>query len=191
MNPFDDTMELEAPCGRLQFRPVRAGDEEGLLAFFRDGLSPRSQYLFCPHDPLEPERCLVEFGERIRRHAEHRDLTLVVEREGVIAGYFFLWRLDRSDGKPPTLGIGLADALHGQGIGAAMMDCLIDRARALGLPAIKLTHESTNERASRLYQSRCFVYTGEEQHSGPDGARIERAMRLDLAPSAQHAARST
>jgi RimJ/RimL family protein N-acetyltransferase len=185
MNPFDDTMELETPSGRLLLRPVRPGDEAGLLAFFRDGLSPRSQYLFCPHDPSEPERCLAEFAERIRRHAERRDLTLVVEQAGAIAGYFFLWWLDRSDGQPPTLGIGLSDALHGQGLGAAMMDCLIDRARALGLPAIKLTHESTNERAGRLYASRGFVYTGEEQRSGPDGVRLERAMRLNLSHAPQ------
>jgi RimJ/RimL family protein N-acetyltransferase len=185
MNPFDETTELEVPGGHLQFRPVRSGDESELLAFFRDRLSPRSQYLFCPHDPSEPERCLAEFAERIRRHAEHRDLTLVVEQAGAIAGYFFLWWLDRSDGQPPTLGIGLSDALHGQGLGAAMMDCLIDRARALGLPAIKLTHESTNERAGRLYESRGFVYTGEEHRSGPDGARIERAMRLSLSHAPQ------
>jgi RimJ/RimL family protein N-acetyltransferase len=183
MDPFDDTMELEVASGRLLFRPVRAGDEAGLLAFFRDGLTPRSQYLFCPHEPSQPERCLAEFADRIRRHAARLDLTLVVEQAGAIVGYFFLWWLDRTDSKPPTLGIGLADALHGQGVGAAMMDCLIARARALGLPAIKLTHESTNERAGRLYQSRGFVYTGEEHRSG---ARIERAMRLDF----RHAPRS-
>jgi RimJ/RimL family protein N-acetyltransferase len=184
MKPFDDTIQLEL-AGGLLVRPVRPGDEAELLAFFRDRLSPRSQYLFCPHDPSQPERCLAQFAERIRRHAERLDLTLVVEHEGVIVGYFFLWRLDRTDGKPPTLGIGLADAFQGQGIGAAMMDCLIARARALGLAAIKLTHESTNERAGRLYQSRGFVYTGEEQRSGPDGARIERAMRLDFAHAPQ------
>jgi RimJ/RimL family protein N-acetyltransferase len=185
MNPFDDTIELEVAGGRLLFRPVRPGDEAQLLAFFRDRLSPRSQYLFCPHDPSQPEQCLAQFTERIRRHAERKDLTLVAEQEGAIVGYFFLWWLDRTDGKPPTLGIGLADALHGQSVGAAMMDCLIARARALGLPAIKLTHESTNERAGRLYQSRGFVYTGEEHRSGPNDARIERAMRLDLCHAPQ------
>jgi RimJ/RimL family protein N-acetyltransferase len=185
MNPFEDSIELEAASGRLLLRPVRPGDEVGLLAFFRDGLSPRSQYLFCPHDPSQPERCLEQFADRIRRHAERKDLTLVAEQGGALVGYFFLWWLDRTDGQPPTLGIGLADTLQGQGVGAAMMDCLIARARALGLPAIKLTHDSTNERAGRLYQSRGFVYTGEEQRSGPDGARIERAMRLNLSHAPQ------
>jgi RimJ/RimL family protein N-acetyltransferase len=180
MNPFDDILELPAGDERLLVRPVRPGDEAELLAFFRERLSPRSQYFFCPHDPSRPEECLDQFGERIRRHAERRDLTLVVERDGAIVGYFFLWGLDRTDGRPPTLGIGLADALHGCGVGPAMMDHLIARARALGLPAIELTHESTNERAARLYLSRGFVYTGRDHRWDPESPRIEREMLLTL-----------
>src|SRR5712692_7966580 len=115
-DPFNQTRTLETPSGRLLLRPIRPGDEAGLLAFFRDRLSPRSQYLFCPHDPSQPERCLGQFADRVRRHAERRDLTLVVEQDGAVVGYFFLWGLDRPD-RLPTLGIGLADALHGQRIG--------------------------------------------------------------------------
>jgi RimJ/RimL family protein N-acetyltransferase len=172
---FSRSQRLATPAGSLLFRPIRAGDEGELLAFFRDRLSPRSQYLFCPHDPSDPERCLRQFGERIRRHAERRDLAYVIERRGEIAGYFYLSPLGHPDGRPPTLGIGLADELHGQRLGGLMMDWLLDGARALGLPAVELTHESTNERAARLYLSRGFVYTGEEQVTR-DGARIERVM---------------
>jgi hypothetical protein len=43
----------------------------------------------------------------------------------------------------------------------------------------------TNERAGRLYQSRGFVYTGEEHRSG---VRIERVMRLTLAAPLREAA---
>jgi ribosomal protein S18 acetylase RimI-like enzyme len=62
-------------------------------------------------------------------------------------------------------------------MGGAMMDHLLAAARALRLDAVRLTHESTNERAGRLYLSRGFAYTGEEERSGPDGARFERVMR--------------
>ena len=55
-----------------------------------------------------------------------------------VVGYFFLYGLDRSDGKPPTLGIGLADELHGHRIGGAMMDQLLNAARALGLGHLRL-----------------------------------------------------
>jgi RimJ/RimL family protein N-acetyltransferase len=179
MSPFEETIQLEIDGEPLLFRPIRPGDEAELLAFFRDRLSPRSQHLFCPHDPSEPEECMAEFAERVRRHAARQDLTLVVEQEGAIVGYFFLWGLERAPERPPTLGIGLADALHGRRLGGAMMDCLIERARALGLTAIDLTHEATNERAARLYQSRGFVYTGAE-HRRSDGSGVEREMRLAL-----------
>jgi RimJ/RimL family protein N-acetyltransferase len=162
------------------FRPIQPGDEPELLAFFRDRLSPRSQYLFCPHDPSQPDRCLTQFDERIRRHAARQDLAFVAEQHRKIVGYFYVAGLDRSDVRLPTLGIGLADTLQGQGIGGAMLDHLLSCARVLGLAAVELTHESTNERAARLYLSRGFAYTGEEERSGPDGGRVERVMRWRL-----------
>ncbi|MBI3911246.1 MAG: GNAT family N-acetyltransferase [Armatimonadetes bacterium] len=180
MDPFTHTQEIEVCGRRLRFRPVRPGDEEALLAFIRERLSRRSQYLFRPHNPDDPEGCRREFAGRIARHGERHDLTLVVEQDGAVVGYCFLWGLDQGREGIPTLGIGLADALHGLGVGGAMMDDLIARARALGLRAIELTHESTNHRAARLYRSRGFVYTGEERPCGPDSARVERVMRLDL-----------
>jgi RimJ/RimL family protein N-acetyltransferase len=176
-DPFEATCRVETASGPVLLRPIRPGDEPELLAFFRDRLSPRSQYLFCPHDPAQPERCVEQFGERIRRHTERRDISFVVEKEGALLGYFYLGGLDRTQGRPPTLGIGLADALHGCHLGAAMLDHLLACARKLDLRQIELTHESTNERAGRLYLSRGFVYTGEEERSGPDAARVERVMQ--------------
>ena len=98
-DPFQQTRTLSTAAGPLLFRPIRPGDEAELLAFFRDRLSPRSQYLFCPHDPSNPQRCLEQFAERIRRHGERRDLGFVVERDGAVLGYFFLYWLDRTDGQ--------------------------------------------------------------------------------------------
>src|SRR5438876_10439575 len=116
-DPFAPTHRVETRSGPLLFRPIRPGDEPELLALFRDRLSPRSQYLFCPHDPSQPERCREQFAERIRRHAELRDIAFVVEREGAVLGYFYLAGIDRTNGELPTLGIGLADELHGLGLG--------------------------------------------------------------------------
>jgi RimJ/RimL family protein N-acetyltransferase len=176
-DPFEACRTVASALGVLLFRPIRPGDEPELLAFFRDRLSPRSQYLFCPHDPSQPVRCLEQFTERIRRHVERRDIAFVVDRESRVLGYFYLAGIDRTDTQPPTLGIGLADELHGHGLGGAMMDHLLASARTLGVRQIELTHESANERAGRLYRSRGFVYTGEEERSGPDDSRVERVMR--------------
>jgi RimJ/RimL family protein N-acetyltransferase len=176
-DPFRARRTVHTRVGPILFRPIGAGDEPELLAFFRDRLSPRSQYLFCPHDPSQPERCLQQFADRIRRHGERQDIAFVVEKQGSILGYFYLAGIDRPEGEPPTLGIGLADALQGHHLGGAMMDHLLACAQALGLRRIELTHEATNERAGRLYLSRGFVYTGEEERSGPGGARVERVMQ--------------
>jgi RimJ/RimL family protein N-acetyltransferase len=181
MDPFVDTTELMTPAGPLLLRPLRLGDEADLLAFHLERLSDRSRDFFRPHDTARPDVCLQQFADRIRRHAAHEDLSLVVEQDGAIVGYCFLWRLDRDDGRFPMLGIAVADALHGRGVGAAMMDALIDRARRIGLPGIYLTHSHRNERAGRLYQSRGFTYTGHEyrEHTW-SGEHIEREMQLVL-----------
>src|SRR5207237_1076656 len=47
-DPFHRTRTLETAVGTLLLRPIRPGDEPELLALFRDRLSPRSLYLFCP-----------------------------------------------------------------------------------------------------------------------------------------------
>ena len=72
-DPFETTRRVDIVSGPVLLRPIRPGDEPALLAFFRDRLSPRSQYLFCPHDPSNAQRCLEQFAERIRRHGERCD----------------------------------------------------------------------------------------------------------------------
>jgi RimJ/RimL family protein N-acetyltransferase len=176
-DPFRSCRTVQAAAGPVLFRPIGPGDEPELLAFFRDRLSPRSQYLFCPHDPSQPERCLQQFADRIWRHGERHDIAFVIEKQGSIRGYFYLAGIDSPEGEPPTLGIGLADELHGHHLGGAMMDHLLECAQALGVRRVELTHESTNDRAGRLYLSRGFVYTGEEERSGPGEARVERVMQ--------------
>src|SRR5207302_4063118 len=95
-NPFSRTRTLETAAGPVLFRPIQPGDEPELLAFFRDRLSARSQYLFCPHDPSQPDRCLKQFDERIRRHAARQDMAFVAEQDRTIVGYFYVAALDRS-----------------------------------------------------------------------------------------------
>src|SRR5262245_47681255 len=96
-DPFGAARTVATALGPVLFRPIRSGDEPELLAFFRDRLSPRSQYLFCPHDPSQPERCVEQFTERIRRHAEHQDIAFVVETNGALLGYFYLAGIDQTD----------------------------------------------------------------------------------------------
>src|SRR5205807_2580366 len=119
--PSEGSRPDGAPAGPALLRPIWHGEGEELRPAFRHRLSPRSRYLFAPHDTSKPEQCLAEFAERIRLHQERKRLAYVVEQDGAIVGYFYLTRLNQTEGRPPLLGIGLADALHGKGIGGAML----------------------------------------------------------------------
>src|SRR5262245_24502083 len=60
----------------------------------------------------------------------------------------------------------------GKGIGGMLLDAVIDEAKRRGGHHIYLwTHERQNERAHRLYRSRCFAPTGRTMHDD-EGQRI-------------------
>jgi ribosomal protein S18 acetylase RimI-like enzyme len=57
----------------------------------------------------------------------------------------------------PELGIAVAAAYRGRGVGRMLMDALIGRARATRLRGLSLSVEDGNERASQLYASLGFI----------------------------------
>jgi len=69
----------------------------------------------------------------------------------------------------PLLGIGVADAFQGLGLGRALMHHLIERARAASAQGVDLNVFKDNWRALRLYSSLGFRLRGEtedhKQHS--------------------------
>lgn len=71
-----------------------------------------------------------------------------------IIGWVFLEQLTSAE---PQLGIGVADAWQGQGIGRALMKALLGKARHYALAAIYLIVVHDNERAIQLYQNCGFV----------------------------------
>lgn len=80
-------------------------------------------------------------------------------------GYGFL------DASIPELSIAVRADRRGKGVGAALLDALVDRARADGHPALSLSVEAANPAAS-LYERCGFVKVVRD-----DG---EWTMRLDL-----------
>lgn len=180
-DPFAYHETWETAAGPLQIRTIAPGDEHDLLRLFRERLSERSNLYLCLHFYQTDSEALESIRRRIAAHQRRDSLVYVACREGAIVGYFFLERLGSSEGRPPSLGIGLADALHHQGIGGRFMDLLIAAARALGCAAIELTHYPENERAAALYARKGFRYTGEmSSWQTPAGMRTEPRMRLDL-----------
>jgi ribosomal protein S18 acetylase RimI-like enzyme len=104
-----------------------------------------------------------------------------------VAGYFFLWEFDHP---APLLGIGLADAWQGQGLGGPMLALLIKDARDAGRAAVELTTVLTNDRALRLYEHAGFRQVGVVENLAGDGRVVrERRMFLALKPGATPADR--
>ncbi len=61
------------------------------------------------------------------------------------------------DPEVPVLAIGVEASHRGRGIGGLLLDALIERERAEGVPAIDLTTGLFNEVALRLYRGRGFA----------------------------------
>lgn len=80
-------------------------------------------------------------------------------------------------------GICVEPAARGMGVGSALLDAILDTARARNLNAVRLDVINTNPRAKALYERKGFVNVGEE-HLGPlswiFGFRSSHKMRCDL-----------
>lgn len=78
----------------------------------------------------------------------------VAESEGEILGYAVAWIV------PPEgelANIAVARIARRRGVGAALLDDLLEQAEALGMETMFLEVRASNERARRLYESRGFA----------------------------------
>ena len=172
-----ETTVLTARDGTaILVRRLAAGDGPALRAF-NDALSDASRNLFLPHAYDHPTL------DRIIARADGGiDQTYIALCADVVVGYFFLW--DFND-PVPVLGIGIADAWQGQGLGQQFLDILIRDARASGRDGVELTTVPDNERAFALYRSLGFAHTGDTDNIAGDGRVVrERVMFLALKPGA-------
>ena len=144
-------------------RRVAEGDA-ALLADFYNGLSTPSKRTFHPLGETTPlDKCEVI----IRDNAADRDMKfdMAACADGRIVGWSFLWNLQS---EAPTFGLAVADAFQGQGLGAMLMDAILDAAGERGgIGKIALTVVCDNDKACAMYERRGFV----KQHAfqGEDG----------------------
>lgn len=151
-------------------RRLRA-DEAATLYRFYSGLSSQTLLLFRPLG-WSPSLDLCESVCRDQQSGKRIDY--VYEVEGEIVGWGFLCRWDTPD---LDLGIGLADAWQGCGLGRPLMETLVNAAQAAGKRSIGLIVVQENLRAQALYASLGFVCTG--SHRGHDQQDYFR-MHLQL-----------
>ncbi len=84
-------------------------------------------------------------------------LFLVAETEGGIAGYIGMYvALDEAE----ITNVAVAEASRGRGVGGALVDTALLRARARGIRSAVLEVRVSNAPAIRLYESRGFVRQG-------------------------------
>jgi len=161
----------------LIVRSLRAGDGPRLQQF-NAGLSPRSRGFFLPHAYDD-----ATVARMIERTESGLDLTYLVFAGEEVVAYFFLWEYQDSI---PILGIGITDVYQGRGLGAQLMQILIDDARRAGRDGIDLTTMLNNDRAFTLYRKMGFRYIEDVDNIDGNGRVIvERWMFLPLKPDAR------
>ena len=173
-----ETIELRDREGRVfAARRLTVGDTKAVQDFDAS-LSPQSRIWFMAHG-YDDETC----RKILTRSARGDDLILGLFDGDRMVGYFFLWYFTEPT---PLLGVGLNDACHRRGLGRAMMEVLIDAAKANGNEGIELTTMVDNEHAFALYQEMGFEYHKDVENLQGDGSVVvERAMFYRIKPDAQ------
>lgn len=142
---------------RQVLRQLQADDAPALLAFY-NSLSAATIHTFRPlRDKTTLAVCQDIVQANVALPASRFDLA--AWQGDQMIGWAFLEQLTSAE---PQLGIGVADAWQGQGIGRALMNGLLAKARQLPLATIALIVVLDNQRAVQLYQSCGFV--AYEQH---------------------------
>tara|TARA_R110001592_G_scaffold31343_4_gene110570 strand:+ start:544 stop:1098 length:555 start_codon:yes stop_codon:yes gene_type:complete len=169
---------LTTPAGAVVTLTALTTSEAVALQRFNRALSPGTRRRFLPHAYDS-----ATVAKIIARAETGVDYTVVLLDGKQIVGYAFLW--DVQD-PVPVLGIGLADAFQGKGLGQALMKHLIDVAREQRAEGIELTTLPDNDGAFALYLKMGFTYLGDTMNLAGDGRNVqERVMFLPLKADAK------
>jgi len=160
-----DVMFSLADGEAYRIRSLQAGDEPALHEF-ADQLGPRSKWLFCPSPWEDSQALAVAFGRTIQRTISQARASYLLFHGARSIGYFYLMGLgepaveSRQDPRMPELGIGIADAYHGRGLGGVAIRVLQAVGRDLGVDAIELTTHPENISGYRAYLGAGFEQIG-------------------------------
>lgn len=149
-----------------------------LLENFNKNLSEKTRAQFLPHKYNEET-----IRQYIERNKKGFDRIYVAYFQDEIIGYFFLWDFNK---KCPVLGIGIADAFQGKGLGKQMMTILIEDAKTTGKEGVLLTTVLANDVAFQLYKKVGFQYICDTDNVAGDGRVVkERVMFFPLVENAK------
>jgi RimJ/RimL family protein N-acetyltransferase len=140
-------MLVVADGTRLRFRPIDAGDRDGLASLFAR-LSPESRrrrFLSAKHELSDAE---LDYFSDID-HVGHEAIAAIDNRDGSIVGVA-RYALDGRRPAAAHMAIMVVDELQGMGIGAALAIRTVNRARANGVAVLIATTLSENRPARAL-----------------------------------------
>ena len=137
------------PAGRILIRQAGGGDLDGLRDFM-SGLSAQTRYLrFFAGVPASAAMLRVLAGQRPDADA------LVATRNGVIIGHAMAVDTAGPPGAGATeIGVVVADAWQGKGVGSGLVRTLASRARARGATTLVMEVMAENQRVLAMIASR-------------------------------------
>lgn len=107
-----------------------------------------------------------------------RFLVAELEGEGEVVGHGVLWAiLDEAE----LANLAVLPEARGRGVGSALLDRLVDEARAAGARAVFLEVRESNEGARELYSRRGFREVGVRKQYYESPRENARILRLELA----------
>ena len=136
----------------IVLRPLAPGDEVALLRFY-EGLSEKTIAFYSPYLFLDLRQ--MHAVTAANQRGAQQDWVLL-NTAGQIVGHGFLADSTRPF---PALGICIADAYQGQGLGRKTLDFIIEQAKSTLRSGIRLIVVQQNQRAVDLYQSLGFRIT--------------------------------
>ncbi len=126
-------------------------------------------------------------AEFVKHHDPPREQGWIAEIDGEKVGAIFLMRAtDRDVGKLRLLHV--EKSARGRGIGRALVDACIDRARAMGLRKLTLWTNSVLVSARRIYEAAGFRLEQQNRHHSFGHDLIGETWGLDLTVAATSAA---
>jgi GNAT superfamily N-acetyltransferase len=161
-----DPWRARARIGTLELRPLAEGDV-AVLADFAARLGADSRTLFCPYPWDDPAALERAFQGAIAQARDRIDAMVVLTDGAATVGHAFLWKAggnpySAADGlEIPELGVAVADAWQGRGLGGLLVRWLQAVAAGLGRDAVELTTAPANDRGWSTYRTAGFEHLGD------------------------------
>ena len=137
----------------FRVRAAQPEDLDGILTLFEAVAAERQHILTEP--PIDRERRATHFLETVRSDDAQ---VFVAQAGGDIVGE--LTAFGRTSTGPATIGMAVAAAWRGQGVGTVLMEACVDWAREAGVHKLSLEVFPWNEPAIALYRKFGFVEEG-------------------------------